>query len=209
MENIIEVDQKFYKKHKVVTIPSLRGQYSNYNLCCCIKPMSDVLVGDFKIINRWMLDPEYWEVFDLYVLGEKIEDLDGISSKTPILFISINSTIKCLTTSQKRVKSPGSYYFIEATTNDLVSKRGSDNPSRFTLDLLQDYCENKDMREEVLIECRDNNDTTTTSNSKIICTRSFKKSFYTKEETMSIAKEYHRIVSFQGNRHGISYLESI
>lgn len=54
----------------------------------------------------------------IYITDDsEIKDLDAIDKSIPLLFISSNDMIKVVTYSNQRVKTPGSYFKVIATTN--------------------------------------------------------------------------------------------
>lgn len=56
----------------------------------------------------------------IYFLGDDIKDLSNYPTNLPLYFISSNKTIRALTFSNMRVKTPGKYFEIVATTNNLL-----------------------------------------------------------------------------------------
>jgi len=67
------------------------------------------------------------ESFHLCIIdSEKINDLDNINVRIPLLFISSDGTSKLITYSNVRVRTPGEYYRILATTDESLVQLISD-----------------------------------------------------------------------------------
>lgn len=67
------------------------------------------------------------ESFHLCIIdSEKINDLDNIDVRIPLLFISSDGTSKLITYSNVRVKTPGEYYPILAITDESLVQLISD-----------------------------------------------------------------------------------